>query len=121
MAAMARPKGTCAYCATDGVEIEGEHVFPESWYPDGYSRLLMLIVPSCRTCNDGFNRVEQRLFLPFMMSLPPDPRMAGLTEQAIRSAETNAGTVPTPRRAPSAIGDGFRASRCARSCMRGSR
>jgi hypothetical protein len=84
-------KGTCAYCAKSEVEIEVEHVFPESWYPDGFPPSEMLTVPSCRKCNGDYGRIEERLFLRLALSLPTGEPFDSITERAMRGAEAASG------------------------------
>jgi len=83
--------GTCAYCAAEDVVLTVEHVFPESWYPDDHKPSAMLTVPACSPCNGRYDRVEKKLFLPLLLSLPNDARTSTILERAIRSAEASAG------------------------------
>lgn len=83
--------GTCAYCATTDVVLTIEHVFPQSWYPDDHPPSAMLTVTACSPCNGAYDRIEKKLFLPLVMSLPTDPRTDSILERAIRSAEAAAG------------------------------
>ncbi len=68
--------GTCPFCGKQDVELTREHVFPESWYPDGTPQALMVVVPACWPCNQRHAAIESRLFLPLVMQLD-DPRVAG--------------------------------------------
>jgi hypothetical protein len=83
--------GTCAYCAAENVVLTVEHIFPESWHPDDHLPSAMLTVPACSPCNGNYDRVEKKLFLPLVISLPTDPRTSTILERAIRSAEAKAG------------------------------
>lgn len=83
--------GTCAYCGAAGVNTTDDHVFPESWHPDGFPPSQMLLVPSCSPCNHSYGRREERMFLPLVMMLPTDPRTSGLAQRAMRAADPAAG------------------------------
>lgn len=84
-------KNVCAYCGRANIKPEIEHVFPESWYPDGYPRTSMITVPSCSRCNRDFGRAEERLFLQFALSLPPSGATRSIVERAIRGADPDQG------------------------------
>lgn len=72
----------CAYCAEVVQEPEVEHVFPESWYPDGTNALSMLKVPSCSDCNRQFGAIEERLVRSLIMGLHPgNPTARGVRER----------------------------------------
>ena len=86
-----RTVGTCAYCARSGVRSETEHVFPESWYPDGFPRSAMLVVPACRPCNGNYGRIEERMFLPLVGGLPGDRATASLIGRALRGVDPTQG------------------------------
>lgn len=83
--------GTCAYCGAADVAITIEHVFPESWYPDNFVRAEMLTVPACSPCNHRYGQLEERMFLPLVLSLPTDPRTKALVARASRTANPSAG------------------------------
>jgi hypothetical protein len=46
---------------------------------------------SCGPCNATYDKVEKRLFLPLVVSLPTDPRTASILERALRSVDPRAG------------------------------
>jgi hypothetical protein len=85
-----RKTGICAYCGNTDVNTEVEHVFPESWYPDGHPRTNMITVPSCMRCNRDYGRAEERLFLPFACALPANEGNASVFERAKRGADASA-------------------------------
>jgi len=87
-------KGTCPFCLAENVKLTVEHVLPESWYPDGHPPSKMLTVPACGPCNAAHDKFEKKLFLPFALSLPDDPRVASIVERAMRSADPAAGKSP---------------------------
>jgi hypothetical protein len=80
-------RGACPYCAAEDVELTIEHVFPESWYPDGFSQADMFKGPACKPCNHSHGKIEGRLFLTLVESLPEDPRADSIVARARRSAE----------------------------------
>lgn len=65
------PRTVCTYCGAEGVKLETEHVFPESWYPDAFPTERMITVPACTPCNRTYGQLEGRLFLPLVLTLPP--------------------------------------------------
>jgi hypothetical protein len=82
---------SCAYCTRSGLKMEAEHVFPESWYPDGFPRASMVLVPACRKCNGDYGRIEERMFLPLVGGLPyDDPAIRSIIDRALRGADPNA-------------------------------
>ncbi len=87
-------RGTCAYCGTEGVLLTIEHVFPESWYPDGTAPSTMLTVPACGPCNAAYDKIEKRMFAPLALSLPDDPRVATIVARAMRSADPSVAKSP---------------------------
>jgi hypothetical protein len=86
-------KGTrsCAYCSTVVEKVEKEHVFPESWYPDGTPRDRMVLVPACRKCNGDFGRIEERMLLPLALALPDDADTQSILARATRGLDPSAG------------------------------
>jgi hypothetical protein len=82
-------RGTCVYCATADVEVEDEHVFPESWYPDDVPSDRMLIVPSCTKCNRDYGRQEDRVLARFIIGFKDD-RTDSILERVIRSMDPDA-------------------------------
>jgi hypothetical protein len=64
--------------------MEAEHVFPESWYPNGTPRASMVLVPACRKCNGDHGRIEERTFLPLVGGLPcGDPAIRSIIDRAL--------------------------------------
>lgn len=92
-----RPKvsgvsGTCAYCAAAGVRVEREHVFPDSWYPDGFPQDRMITVPSCTRCNRDYGRLEERLFWPLVAGFARrDAARDTIIARALRGLDPSAG------------------------------
>jgi hypothetical protein len=78
----------CAYCV-ENKRTEREHVFARSWYPKLPPNVLT--VPSCRRCNGNYGRLEERLFLPLVMAMPPGPLTNPLMKRALRAADSAAG------------------------------
>jgi hypothetical protein len=78
----------CAYCVQP---IEGkadrEHVFPESWYPDGTDPTFQRPkVPSCHRCNRDFGKIEQSLLRTWGICLPKETDAnRGISARAVRS------------------------------------
>lgn len=85
-----KPTSVCAYCAKNVTKTEIEHVFPESWYPDGYPASAMLTVPACSKCNRDYGRLEERLFLPFAVTLDGDPLYQSVVVRALKSVDPSA-------------------------------
>jgi hypothetical protein len=68
-------------------ELTIEHVFPRSWYPDGHPENEMLKAPSCRTCNQRLGKSEERVLLPLITTLHPEPRTTSIWERTLRSID----------------------------------
>ncbi len=77
----------CAYCTQMVSRPEAEHVFPESWYPDGTPRAEMAFVPSCRGCNHFYGKVEERLGRVLLMCVDPriTPQIGSVHRRVERS------------------------------------
>lgn len=74
----------CTYCAEPVERPEDEHIFPESWYPDGTDASRMIFVPSCSECNRQLGRVEERLVRSLIMGLTPgNPAAQGVRERVL--------------------------------------
>ncbi len=90
----------CAYCGIACI-CEIEHVFPESWYPDGHTPSQMLTVPGCAECNRGLGKIEERLFLLFAATMPDsDVRLASIRERAQRAISPSTARVDEDPRYP---------------------
>lgn len=86
-----RRTAPCAYCAV-ARGTEAEHVFPESWYPDGTVPSSMLTVPACRRCNASYGVLEETLRLPLVAGLQRGaPTSIGVVERALRAVDARAG------------------------------
>jgi hypothetical protein len=90
----------CAYCSKSiQGSAEVEHVFPESWYPDGTdSTLPRPKVPSCASCNRAYGRVEERLLRTLGLCLRRGvPGTRGIPERALRAASAKKARSPRDR------------------------
>jgi hypothetical protein len=70
-----------------------EHVFPESWYPDGTaSTWERPKVPSCSECNRAFGKIEERLLRTLGLCLRHGiPGTAGIPDRALRALSPKKG------------------------------
>jgi hypothetical protein len=82
-----RRGGSCVYCLQTFPALEDEHVFPDSWYPDGTSPTLARYkVPACKSCNRGYGKVEERLLRGWTMCIDAShPAAAGILPRVLRS------------------------------------
>lgn len=73
---------SCTYCVEPVEHPEDEHLFPESWYPDGTDASHMILVPSCSACNRQLGKIEERLVRSLIMGLTPEnPASHGVRER----------------------------------------
>lgn len=90
---MAKPKGKCVHCLADDVPLNSDHVFPESWYPEGtednkYKRQI----PSCIKCNNDYGRMEKDLLIRIGLCLNPDSEESkGIIDKAMRAIDPTRG------------------------------
>lgn len=85
-------KGRCVHCLKDGVDLNSDHVFPQSWYPDSTpADLEKWQIPSCVACNDRYGRLERDLIGRLGLALDAsNPASAGLAEKALRAINPDA-------------------------------
>jgi hypothetical protein len=85
-------KGRCVHCLKDGVDLNSDHVFPQSWYPDSTpADLEKWQIPSCVDCNDRYGRLERDLIGRLGLALDAsNPASAGLADKALRAINPDA-------------------------------
>lgn len=85
-------KGRCVHCLKNGIDLNSDHVFPRSWYPDSTpADLEKWQIPSCIACNDRYGRLERDLIGRLGLTLDANnPASAGLAEKALRAINPNA-------------------------------
>ena len=77
----------CVLCLNYSSNITKEHVFPSSWYtnstPDWVQRWT---VPTCKSCNGKFGKMEQKLLVRLGLCTDPDKAEAyGIAKKILRS------------------------------------
>lgn len=85
--------GTCLFCLQEGVQLQKEHIFPKSWYPNGTnaSQRFTLSV-SCDSCNKSFGRIEDEIGKRVGLVFDPnDPVFGVLADKAYRSISPDQG------------------------------
>src|SRR5690349_12578628 len=86
---MAKKKtpGRCVHCLRIVDEIELDHVFPNSWYPDSTPGTVQRWkAPSCPKCNRKHGRLENDLLLRLSMCVDAQKVAAmGLAAKAMRA------------------------------------
>ncbi len=84
--------GACIHCGVHTDKLTGDHVFPESWYPDSTPEgLEKWQAPACEQCNHEFGKLEKRLFRQLAMGVEPWTVGAeGIADRAIRSFDPEA-------------------------------
>jgi hypothetical protein len=73
--------------------IEWDHLFPKAWYPaTTQQHVEKWTIPSCRTCNGEYGKVEERLLQKFAMCLDPDdPDTADIVQRGMRALSPSSG------------------------------
>jgi hypothetical protein len=81
--------GKCVHCLHYFEDLNWDHVFPKSWYPDTTPcDLYKWQIPSCKQCNDEYGRIEKDLMIRFGLCLDPaDPSSQGIVNKALRSLD----------------------------------
>ena len=71
---MHRRNAVCTYCGITGVPLERGHVVPKSLYPDSRktSRLQLITVPECATCNRGWSDDEAHFRTVLLLAGEPN-------------------------------------------------
>ncbi len=82
---------SCVHCLDPATT--DDHLIPDSWYPDSTpANQERWTVPSCRSCNTKYGRLEQDLLFPLALGMDPgDPRSQGLSDRVLRSMNPAAG------------------------------
>lgn len=85
-------KGRCVHCLKDGMDLNSDHVFPRSWYPNSTpADLEKWQIPSCIACNDRYGKLECDLIGRLGLVLDAsNPASAGLAEKALRAIDPDA-------------------------------
>jgi len=83
------PPGPCTYCLKHCDELEREHVFPKSWYPDSTPpNAWKWWVPSCPECNDKYQKVEDELLVRFASGIGPYGGFRTVYKRVIQSVRS---------------------------------
>jgi hypothetical protein len=79
--------GRCVHCLRNTNVVEGDHVFPDSWYPDSTpAHVQRWTAPSCPRCNREFGKTEKDLLIRLILCVDPKTEAAaGLSSKAMRS------------------------------------
>ncbi len=77
----------CIHCLRLTDAITGDHVVPNSWYPDNTpSTVQRSTAPSCLDCNREHGQLEKDLLIRLVLCLDPKSEaVSGLTSKALRS------------------------------------
>jgi hypothetical protein len=87
----------CPYCRNEILgTVEREHVFPDSWYPEGTDpRIERSTVPSCSGCNRSYGKIEERLLRAWGLCLPDNAEASrGIPARVLRSLDQAAARNP---------------------------
>ena len=84
-----KPKtNKCVHCLDESENINWDHVFPQSWYPQDKEIHNKWKVPSCYRCNNKLSAIEKRLQKQFVASIGRDDTvMHGIYEKTMRSMD----------------------------------
>jgi hypothetical protein len=86
---MAKPPkpGKCIHCLHYSEELNWDHVFPKSWYPDTTPpNLSKWQVPSCIRCNSELGKIECEFIVLIAMCLDPNnPASKSIVQKALRA------------------------------------
>jgi hypothetical protein len=100
-----KPKpGPCVHCLRHSEELNWDHVFPLSWYPDTTpANEEKWKIPSCPACNAEYGRIERDLLIRLGHCLDPDdPASKSIVEKAIRAVRASAAGSEKDRKARAA-------------------
>lgn len=75
------------------MELNSDHVFPRSWYPDSSAlNLEKWQIPACLECNREYGKLEEEMFVRLGLCINPNtPETSGLVERARRAIDPSAG------------------------------
>jgi hypothetical protein len=81
--------GKCVHCLRNVENLTRDHVFPKAWYPDNTPQNLeRWTIPSCRTCNEDYGRLEEDLLFRLGMCLDPEDAKSGdITDKVFSSID----------------------------------
>src|SRR5437016_14334314 len=93
-------RGRCVHCLRYTGVVEGDHVFPDAWYPDSTPATVQRwIAPSCPRCNREFGRAEKDLLVRLILCVDPKSEAAaGLAAKAMRSMGLDTEGLPEKER-----------------------
>ena len=85
--------GRCVHCLGPFEIRNWDHIFPKSWYPNSTPpNLEKWQIPTCKTCNSEYGRLEEDLFVMLAMTVDPDDEgAAGIWQRALRSVDESLG------------------------------
>lgn len=83
--------GKCVHCLKESDNLNSDHVFPASWYPDSTpNNQYKWQIPSCVECNSKYGVIEKDLLIRLGLCLDPqDTACRGIAEKALRSIDPN--------------------------------
>ena len=86
----------CIHCCRPTESPEGDHVFPDSWYPDSTPPTVQRwTAPSCPVCNRKFGQLEKDLLVRMVLCLDPKGApTSGLAEKVFRSLGIDVNGLP---------------------------
>lgn len=79
--------GRCIHCLRVDVEVNDDHVLPQSWYPRGLvAGVAKWVAPSCIPCNTRLGAIENDLRVRFGYCVDPNsPVTAAFVYSALRA------------------------------------
>src|SRR5580704_7416825 len=77
----------CIHCLNFTEEPEGDHVFPDAWYPDSTPPTVQRwTAPSCPKCNREHGQLEKDLLVRLVLGTNPESdAVSGLAARVFRS------------------------------------
>jgi len=92
--------GICVHCLRDVPKRNWDHVFPQGWYPDTTpENLEKWKIPSCKSCNDEYGRMEEELGIILSACVnPKSARASGIWEKTLRALDPSHGRNEKDRR-----------------------
>lgn len=88
-----KPKpGKCVHSLSNPIDLNWDHVFPRSWYPDTtLPNLYKRKIPSCIECNKELGKIEEEFLIRVGLCLNPnDPASQGIVKKALRAMNPKA-------------------------------
>src|SRR5579859_3303233 len=98
---ISKEQGRCIHCLRLTEQVEADHVFSSSWYPDTtLTTVQRWTAPSCPECNRKLGQLEKDLLIRLALCIDPkSPAASGLADRVLRSLGLDADDLPEKEKA----------------------